>query len=466
MKSLGVLWLIVFISLMGFGMTAIPFPLVAEQMGASDFWKTFGGAGVFSLFQLLATPLWGRWSDALGRKPILLFSSLGSMLAFIWLAHADTLISLLVARAFGGIMSGNLSAAFAYATDVTDVRNRARGLGIVASAFGVGFAVGPVLGGFLGTGPAGEASLYWPSLVSAGLSLLAVIGTVFLLRESLAPELRRPLRRDAAGSAAAMPARAPVPGPGSVSAPPSTPVPASATAVAATAATAPRAGAAAGAHAAAAVATGRRASPLAALGSRPVLAGLIAATLMVSIGGGAMQSVFQFWGRDLFQLTLRDVGLQFMAFALLSAVGQAALIGPLARRFGEKPVAIASIVGVTLGLLLFAAASHVAMVWFGILVFGLANGLFLPAVTSLVSFEADANNRGAVMGLFNAASSAGRIIGPAVSGPIYFNVGAAAPFVVSAVLTAVGALLLRRARARANAAAAPDAAPPPGGAIG
>ncbi|MCC6171322.1 MAG: MFS transporter, partial [Gammaproteobacteria bacterium] len=105
-------------------------------------------------------------------------------------------------------------------------------------------------------------------------------------------------------------------------------------------------------------------------------------------------------------------------------------------------------------------------VWFGILVFGLANGLFLPAVTSLVSFEADANNRGAVMGLFNAASSAGRIIGPAVSGPIYFNVGAAAPFVVSAVRTAVGALLLRRARARANAAAAPDAAPPPGGAIG
>ncbi|MCC6172950.1 MAG: MFS transporter [Gammaproteobacteria bacterium] len=267
---------------------------------------------------------------------------------------------------------------------------------------------------------AGRAAAFQCAAVAAdrsraGLLLLAVIGTVFLLHESLAPELRRPLRRGAA----------------------------------------------------AAVATDRRASPLAALGARPVLAGLIAATLMVSIGGGAMQSVFQFWGRDLFQLTLRDVGLQFMVFALLSAVGQAALIGPLARRFGEKPVAIASIVGVTLGLLLFAAASHVAMVWFGILIFGLANGLFLPAVTSLVSFEADANNRGAVMGLFNAASSAGRIIGPAVSGPIYFNVGAVAPFVVSAVLTALGALLLLRARARATtAAAAPDAASPPGGAIG
>jgi MFS transporter, DHA1 family, tetracycline resistance protein len=422
MKSLGVLWLIVFISLMGFGVTAVPFPLVAEQMGASNFWKTFGGAGVFSLFQLVATPLWGRWSDTLGRKPILLLSSAGSVIAYLWLAYADTLTSLIVARAFGGIMSGNLSAAFAYATDVTDVKNRARGLGIVASAFGVGFAVGPPLGGFLGSVDGGVPSLHWPALASAGLSLLALLGTAFLLRESLAPELRKPLR--------------------------------------------PR-----GAAATPAVAAGPRRSPFAALAARPVLAGLILATLVVAVGGGSMQSVFQFWGRDLFQFTLRDIGLQFMVFALLSAVGQAGLIGPLARRFGEKPIAIASIIGVTAGLLTFAVATQVWMVWVGIAIFGLANGLFLPAVTSLVSFEADPRNRGAVMGLFNAASSAGRIVGPAVSGPVYFNVGVAAPFVGSAVLTAIGALLLSRAHAPTATAVAvtgddaPPAPPPPGDAI-
>jgi MFS family permease len=97
MKGLGVLWLVVFISLAGFGITTIPFPLVAEQMGASDFWKTFGGSGVFSLFQLLATPLWGRCSDAYGRKPILVLSLVGTVLAFVWLAYADSLTSLLVA---------------------------------------------------------------------------------------------------------------------------------------------------------------------------------------------------------------------------------------------------------------------------------------------------------------------------------------------------------------------------------
>jgi MFS family permease len=398
MKGLGVLWLVVFISLAGFGITTIPFPLVAEQMGASDFWKTFGGSGVFSLFQLLATPMWGRCSDAYGRKPILLLSLVGTVLAFVWLAYADTLTSLLVARAFGGIMSGNLAAAFAYATDVTDEQDRAKGLGIVASAFGVGFALGPPIGGFLGTAD-GVASLHWPALASAALAAIALAGCALFLPESLPPGSRKPFGSRVKPSAA---------------------------------------------DPAGAAATGARAarSPLAALRSNPVLIGLIASSVMVAVAAGAMQSVYQFWGRDLFQFTLRDVGLQFMAFALLSAVGQAGLTGPLARRFGERHLAVASIVGITVGLLLFATAASPAMAWVAICIFGFANGLFLPAVSSLVSFEAAADERGAIMGLYNASSSAGRIIGPALSGPVYFKFGPAAPFIVSAVLTVGGALLM------------------------
>ena len=196
MKRLGVLWLVVFISLAGFGITTIPFPFVAEKLGASDFWKTFGGPGVFSLFQLVATPIWGRFSDAYGRKPILILSTAGTILSFVWLAYASTLESLLVARAFGGIMSGNLAAAFAYTADVTDPQDRAKGLGIVASAFGVGFAVGPVIGGVLGT-IGGVPNMHWPALASAGLSLLAFVGTVFFLPESLPADSRKPLGRKA-----------------------------------------------------------------------------------------------------------------------------------------------------------------------------------------------------------------------------------------------------------------------------
>ncbi len=356
--------------------------------------------------------MWGRWSDALGRKPILVVSLAGSVIAYLWLAYADSLMSLLVARAFGGIMSGNLSAAFAYATDVTDVKNRARGLGIVASAFGVGFAVGPPLGGFLGIGTGGVPSLHGPALASAGLSALALLGDRLpAAEESLAPGMRRPLRAVRAGGSDTAPGRV---------------------------------------------------SPFAALTEKPVLVGLMIAALVVGTGGSAMQSVFQFWGRDLFQFTLRDVGIQFMVFAVLSAVGQAVLVGRLVRVFGEKGVAIIAVGGVTLGLVLFAVATNTAVVWLAIVVFGLSNGIFLPSVTSLVSFEADPRSRGAVMGAFNSASSAGRIVGPALSGPIYFNYGHAAPFVASAVLTAVGAVFLSRAHARpVDAAGDSQAADPP-----
>jgi MFS family permease len=130
--------------------------------------------------------------------------------------------------------------------------------------------------------------------------------------------------------------------------------------------------------------------------------------------------------------------------------------------FGEKGVAIIAVSGVTLGLVLFAVAMNTAVVWLAIAVFGLSNGIFLPSVTSLVSFEADPRSRGAVMGAFNSASSAGRIVGPALSGPIYFNFGHAAPFVASALLTAIGAVFLSRAHARpADAAGNAPAAPSP-----
>ena len=407
MKQLGVLWLVVFISLAGFGITTIPFPFVAEELGASEFWRTFGGPGVFSLFQLVATPIWGRFSDIYGRKPILVLSTAGTILAFLWLAYASTLESLLIARAFGGIMSGNLAAAFAYATDVTDPKDRAKGLGIVASAFGVGFAIGPLIGGFLGM-VGGVPSMHWPGLASAALSALAFVGTVFFLPESLPKEMRRTRKPANETSAGGTP---PVAGAASVASE----------------------------------------SSMKVFRSNPVLLGLVSTSLIVAIAGGVMQSVFQFWGRDLFNYSLRDIGLHFTAFALLSAVGQAGLIGPLSKRFGEKRVALVSAFGIAIGLMMFAVAQNDAMVWAAISLFGLANGLFLPAITSLVSFEADPRSRGAVMGMFNASSSAGRIVGPAISGPIYFKLGPAAPFLLSALLTVLGVLMLSRARAKSAA---------------
>lgn len=386
MRSLGALWLIVFIGLMGFGITVLPFPLVAEQFGASDFWKTFGGAGIFSLFQFLSTPLWGRCSDAWGRKRILALSMAGSVLAYLWLAYAGSLTSLIVARAFGGIMSGNIAAAFAYATDVTDVKNRARGLGIVTSAFGLGFAVGPLIGAYFGVTADGTPSLFWPGIISAVLSAIALLGTILFLPESLPVESRKPFRRAKVAAA------------------------------------------------------GPKPNPFAS----PNLLWLLFAALCMTVAGACMQSVYPFWARDVFGYGVQQLGPQFFLLAILSATGQLGFVGPMVKRFGEKPTAMISLLGIGIGLLLLAAAQTPIALWGGIVIFGLSMGLVTPSLTSLISFEADPKNRGALMGYYQATGAAGRIVGPAIAGPLYFSLGHSAPYLLSAALVGMGALLLTR----------------------
>lgn len=412
MRSLGVLWLMVLISLMGFGITTIPFPLVAEQMGASDFWKTFGGPGVFSLFQFLSTPLWGRLSDSIGRKPILLGSMAGSALAYLWLAHADSMPELIVARALGGIMSGNIAAAYAYASDVTEPQDRARGIGFITSAFGLGFSVGPFVGGLLGETADGRATLLWPSLAAAVLSCVALIGAMLFLKESLPLTARKPLGKAAHAAAAVQ-----------------------------------RAAGAAGAHAAGAPAPAQAgAAWRRQFAVPPVLASLVIVGLLVGVGGAAMQSVYPFWARDTFGYGPSEFGVHFLWLGGLSAIGQMTLVGPIVRRIGEKRAALASIAGVAVGFVLLAIATRAWELWLGLTLFGVALALFTPALTSLVSFEANPQNRGAVLGVFQASSAGGRILGPAISGPIYFGIGHSVPYLLSAALCVAGGLLLARVR--------------------
>ena len=393
MARLLVLWLVVFISLMGFGITAVPFPIVAEQFHASPFWITWGSSGVFSLFQLVATPLWGRLSDQIGRKPVLVVSLIGALLTYVWTAYADGLVSLIAARAMAGLMSGNLSAAFAYVADISEPANRARYLGIISSAFGLGFAVGPFLGGQLGRMPDGTATLFVPALTAAALTVLAIVGSAFFISESL-PAVVRAQRKAQMAAAGAGPSM----------------------------------------------------SPFALLGRKPVLAGLSFAALVVSCGGAAMQSIYPIWGRDMFELKLDAIGAHFGVFAVCSAVGQALLTGMLVKRMGEKSVALLAVSGVTVGLVLLGLAHSLFATWVALIVFGLSLGIFTPSVTSLVSFEAEPTNRGAVMGVFNAGSSAGRVLGPAYAGESYRHMSPAAPFVLSAVLTVIGGLFLLRAK--------------------
>jgi MFS transporter, DHA1 family, tetracycline resistance protein len=187
---LGVIFLTVFIDLAGFGLVIPILPYYAERFGAGGL--GFGAlVGVFSGMQFVATVLLGRLSDRLGRRPILLASIVVGSVGYLVFAFAGSYAWLLAARALAGFAGGNISVAQAYIADVTSPAERARGMGLVGAAFGLGFVVGPAIGGVAGHygGPLAAG------LVAAGLCVVNFVSAYFLLPESLAVEHRasRPL---------------------------------------------------------------------------------------------------------------------------------------------------------------------------------------------------------------------------------------------------------------------------------
>jgi DHA1 family tetracycline resistance protein-like MFS transporter len=178
MSPLVVIFVTVFIDLLGFGIIIPLLPFYAESFGASAFAIGLLGTS-FSLMQFVFSPIWGRWSDKIGRKPIILVGLMGSCLSYLALALSTSLALVFVARIVGGIAGANIPTAQAYIADVTTPENRARGMGMVGAAFGLGFIFGPAIGGLLSRfGP--ETPMWFAS----ALCLANFIAAWFFLPES------------------------------------------------------------------------------------------------------------------------------------------------------------------------------------------------------------------------------------------------------------------------------------------
>jgi DHA1 family tetracycline resistance protein-like MFS transporter len=176
------LFLVVFVDLVGFGMVIPLLPLLGEAVGASP-WDVGLLMASFSAAQFIATPLWGTLSDRAGRRPVILAGLAGSALCYFAMAHADSFMTLLLARSAAGLMAGNISAAFAYAADITTPENRTRAMGMIGAAFGLGFIGGPALGGVLAGSGGSLADFAPPALAAAGLSACALVLAVVTLKE-------------------------------------------------------------------------------------------------------------------------------------------------------------------------------------------------------------------------------------------------------------------------------------------
>ncbi len=187
-RSLGILFIIVFIDLLGFGMVIPVMSIYAKKLGASEAATGFLSTG-YSAMQFVFAPIWGRLSDRIGRRPVLLVSIAMTALAFLVYGLAGSFAVLLASRLFAGAATANIGIAQAYVADVTPPEGRARGMGMIGAAFGLGFVLGPAIAGFLA-----RYSLALPGYIAAGLAAANGVAAFFILPEPAKREVSRVAR--------------------------------------------------------------------------------------------------------------------------------------------------------------------------------------------------------------------------------------------------------------------------------
>ncbi len=379
------LFFIVFLDLVGFGMIIPVLPYYAETVGVPDAFIVFL-FGLYSLGQLFGAPIWGALSDRVGRRPVLIGTLAANAAANLLLAVAGNWWQLALSRLVAGLAAGNISTAYAYVTDITDEKTRPRSLGILGAAFGLGFIVGPSLGGFLAGAGDSAGSLARCAHAAALMSAAACLSTVFFLRESHGPAERAHATR--------------LPRPNRWQ-----------------------------------------------LMKRPVLRELLGATLLVVAGVAMFQSAFTVWSAKALGVTPRMLGALLGAAGVLSVIIQGGAIGALTRRFGTARLTAAGAVFCALAMagLLFAAS--VPGTFAPIALYAIGSAIFVPSISTLVAATAGATERGAVLGVFQSASATGRVVGPFLASAVVRLAGLKWPFAVGAAISlgALGVLRLEPA---------------------
>lgn len=378
-----VLFLIVFVDLVGFGIIIPLLPFYGEFHNATPAQVGLLMA-TYSFFQFLAAPVWGRLSDSIGRKPVLVASLGGIALAYVWLAYAEELWMLFAARALAGAMAGNIAVAFAYVADVTTADNRAKGMGMVGAAFSLGFIFGPAIGGLLAGSDPHDADYRTPALAAAGLSAGALALSIVLLKESLSVENRARQR--------ALPRRS-------------------------------------------------RWRQLRASLAQPDLGLIIGLAFLASLVFSGMETTFAMWSRRQFGWGPEQNGYLFAYVGLLSAVIQGGLIGILAKRFGEGRLIVNGALALAAGMVLIPLSHSVPMLLVAMTIVAYGFSLVTPTLNSLVSLKVPPDAQGGAMGVTRSATTMARILGPMWAGALFFYLGRDWPYFTGAAVMVVVALL-------------------------
>lgn len=393
--------LTIFIDFAGFGLILPLLPFWAQQLGASPV-----GVGlvltIYSLAQFLFTPVLGSLSDRYGRRPIILASLLIEVLSLALSALAGSLSILFVARFLGGLGASNIGSAQAVVADVTSVEGRARGMGLIGAAIGLGFVVGPALGGFLA--PLGPAVPFWAAMIVALANVLLVL---LFLPETHHMRATAKVVHPGDDEAAILPGATPS----------STTVPVTN-------------------HRTGVVRAGWRR-----ILRHPAVARLAVINLLFTVAFSAMEAIFPLFTQHTFGWAALQNGYIFTYAGIVIVLMQGGLVGQLVKHWGARSLLIAGLGMLAAGLALLAWSTNLALLLVALGIVSTGDGAVTPMVSTLLSFASPPGVQGETLGIAQGVGGLGRIVGPLAAGSIFAIGGPAVPFFFGSALAVLAVLI-------------------------
>lgn len=377
--SRAILFFTVFIHLLGFGIIIPLLPYFAERFGASGV--TVGLLTTsFSLAQFLFAPIWGRLSDRIGRRPVLLGSLILTGISYLVFAVAGSLPVLFISRIFAGVAGATLSTAQAYIADTTTSENRTRGMGLIGAAFGMGFIFGPAMGGVLS-----RWGFSVPAYAAAGLALTAFLFALFLLPESLPPEER-----------------------------------------------------------AVAAQRRRKATSWREALGRPTVGVALVLFFVATLSFSGMEAILALFCERYFHWGPHEIGYLFAYVGIVAAVLQVGIVGTLAKRFGERALVRVGLALMGAAFVTAGAVPPIALFLVTMGVIAIGSGLITPSLSALVSLATPPDEQGGILGIYQSLGSLGRAVGPFLGGLVYDVVSAGAPLWMAGTVLLLAAIAAAR----------------------
>ena len=378
-KNIAILFFTMIVVMIGFGIIIPILPFYVESFGASG--SALGMLmAIFSIMQFLFAPFWGRLSDQIGRKKVLLIGILGNALSQLLFGLSTSLWMLFASRALSGVLSSaTLPVAMAFISDSTDHKSRGGGMGMIGAAMGVGMILGPGLGGWVG-----EESISLPFFIAAALSVAAMLLVLLILPESLPPERRVHGQKLMQGPQFGTLWRA-LFGP---------------------------------------------------------LGFLLFLSFLVHFALANFEGIFGLYAAHRFAYGPHEVGTIMTVIGLASALVQGVLTGPVTRRWGDGPVIKVSLIASAVGSFILLLAFDTTTVLLTVGFFVTANAFLRPAITSFVSKQTD-ENQGMNMGLVNSYMSLGRVVGPLWAGSM-FDLNISFPYLTAGIVLLISYFLSMR----------------------